>query len=181
MAATCTKPPCAVRHLTFSVARPSPNAVVGGVKMIGSGVSPGRRRGPTTRLLRIRSTKDNKASFLLTESEPVSICTLDSDEHRPGFRHLLQWQVFEDQSEGIVCYVDDAGETVCEGYDDERPRFRREPPNRRIGEAKIIGLLQRNWIQLVDARDVYPTDNHANGAEIPELEDQSNWNRYNSN
>jgi hypothetical protein len=32
------------------------------------------------------------------------------------------FQVFEDQLRGIVCYRDDKGEMVCEGYD-EGPRL----------------------------------------------------------
>ncbi|KAG8482380.1 hypothetical protein CXB51_027299 [Gossypium anomalum] len=31
-------------------------------------------------------------------------------------------QVFEDQSQGLICYEDENGEIVCEGYD-EGPRF----------------------------------------------------------
>lgn len=37
------------------------------------------------------------------------------------FDNLLQ--VFEDPSEGIICYTDENGETICEGYDDEDPRY----------------------------------------------------------
>jgi hypothetical protein len=32
------------------------------------------------------------------------------------------WQVFEDQLRGIVCYRDEKGEMICEGYD-EGPRI----------------------------------------------------------
>lgn len=32
------------------------------------------------------------------------------------------YQVFEDESKGIVCYEDANGEVICEGYD-EGPRF----------------------------------------------------------
>ena len=31
-------------------------------------------------------------------------------------------QAFEDEAEGIVCYTDENGEMICEGYD-EGPRF----------------------------------------------------------
>lgn len=33
-------------------------------------------------------------------------------------------QVYEDESQGIVCYQDEHGEIVCEGYD-EGPCFKR--------------------------------------------------------
>lgn len=36
-------------------------------------------------------------------------------------------QVFEDQCKGIVCYRDESGEIICEGYD-EGPRLRRKIP-----------------------------------------------------
>ena len=35
---------------------------------------------------------------------------------------LRSFQVFEDQVRGVVCYRDDRGEMVCEGYD-EGPRL----------------------------------------------------------
>ena len=35
-------------------------------------------------------------------------------------------QVYEDESQGIVCYQDDRGEIICEGYD-EGPCFQRIP------------------------------------------------------
>ena len=35
-------------------------------------------------------------------------------------------QVYEDKSQGIVCYQDDRGEIICEGYD-EGPCFQRIP------------------------------------------------------
>ena len=31
---------------------------------------------------------------------------------------LRSFQVFEDQVRGVVCYRDDRGEMVCEGYDE---------------------------------------------------------------
>ncbi|KAE8799343.1 hypothetical protein D1007_25271 [Hordeum vulgare] len=43
--------------------------------------------------------------------------------HRPHTSALLQAtgnKVFEDQVRGIVCYRDDKGELVCEGYDEGR-------------------------------------------------------------
>lgn len=36
-------------------------------------------------------------------------------------------QVFEDQSNGIICYRDDKGEVICEAYD-EGPRFQQQIP-----------------------------------------------------
>ncbi|TYI77947.1 hypothetical protein E1A91_D06G176200v1 [Gossypium mustelinum] len=51
--------------------------------------------------------------------------------HVPGkksstfqMRSLSNNTVFEDQSQGVICYRDENGEIVCEGYD-EGPRFPR--------------------------------------------------------
>ncbi|XP_039157422.1 uncharacterized protein LOC104419525 isoform X2 [Eucalyptus grandis] len=64
--------------------------------------------------------------------------------------------VFEDRAEGIICYRDENGEIICEGLD-EGPRF--QPKILRAEyhprDAKIIGHLQQNWIQLVNGREVY--------------------------
>ncbi|KAK6914624.1 hypothetical protein RJ641_019741, partial [Dillenia turbinata] len=61
--------------------------------------------------------------------------------------------VFEDTSSGIICYRDENGEIVCEGYD-EGPRFHQKilptscNPNSK--EAEIIALLQKNWYILIE-------------------------------
>ncbi|KAG7018241.1 hypothetical protein SDJN02_20109 [Cucurbita argyrosperma subsp. argyrosperma] len=62
--------------------------------------------------------------------------------------------VFEDRSNGVICYRDDDGEIICEGYDDEEPRIEEEieklpcekSRRRSEGELKIDRLLlQQNW------------------------------------
>ncbi|XP_010552185.1 PREDICTED: uncharacterized protein LOC104822615 [Tarenaya hassleriana] len=61
-------------------------------------------------------------------------------------------KVFEDPVQGIVCYRDDNGEIICEGYD-EGPRCL--PQISRIAcysrEAEILDLLQRSYQQLIDS------------------------------
>ncbi|XP_012451855.1 uncharacterized protein LOC105774069 isoform X2 [Gossypium raimondii] len=54
--------------------------------------------------------------------------------HVPGkksstfqMRSLSNNTVFEDQSQAVICYRDENGEIVCEGYD-EGPRFPRQIP-----------------------------------------------------
>ncbi|XP_010029509.1 uncharacterized protein LOC104419525 isoform X3 [Eucalyptus grandis] len=73
-------------------------------------------------------------------------------------RSSLKNQVFEDRAEGIICYRDENGEIICEGLD-EGPRFQpkilRAEYHPRFRDAKIIGHLQQNWIQLVNGREVY--------------------------
>lgn len=36
-------------------------------------------------------------------------------------------QVFEDRTNGIICYSDESGEIICEGYD-EGPRLQQQIP-----------------------------------------------------
>ncbi|CAK9144679.1 unnamed protein product [Ilex paraguariensis] len=66
-------------------------------------------------------------------------------------------KVYEDQSEGIICYKDDSGEIVCEGYD-EGPHLRQQfsilAYNTRDSD---ISDLQRCWLQIVDSNKL----NHA--------------------
>ncbi|XP_014499170.1 uncharacterized protein LOC106760218 [Vigna radiata var. radiata] len=62
-------------------------------------------------------------------------------------------KVYEDRSEGIVCYQDERGEIICEGYD-EGPCFQRIPDltnnHPREREAQITNLLLRqSWLQIV--------------------------------
>ncbi|XP_038709554.1 uncharacterized protein LOC120004315 [Tripterygium wilfordii] len=63
-------------------------------------------------------------------------------------------KVFEDRSEGIICYRDDDGEIVCEGYD-EGPRsplqISRTVHHSR--EAELVNLLQERWFQIVNGGD----------------------------
>ncbi|CAK9324756.1 unnamed protein product [Citrullus colocynthis] len=62
--------------------------------------------------------------------------------------------VFEDRSNGVICYRDEGGEIICEGYDDEQPRIEQEieklpgekSHRRSDGELKMDRLLlQQNW------------------------------------
>ncbi|KAL5061387.1 hypothetical protein RYX36_032991 [Vicia faba] len=57
-------------------------------------------------------------------------------------------KVYEDQSEGIVCYQDEHGEIICEGYD-EGPCFQRisksayqYPIPARLLKEKILVMMQ---------------------------------------
>ncbi|XP_010033656.2 uncharacterized protein LOC104422895 isoform X1 [Eucalyptus grandis] len=69
--------------------------------------------------------------------------------------------VFEDQCEGIVCYRDESGEIICEGYD-EGPRFGRKilrtTYRYEARDAEIIDLLQRNWLQIAEDGALYKVE-----------------------
>ncbi|KAF8027475.1 hypothetical protein BT93_E0395 [Corymbia citriodora subsp. variegata] len=89
-------------------------------------------------------------------------------------RSSFKNQVYEDRAEGIICYRDENGEIICEGLD-EGPRF--QPKILRTEyhprDAKIIDLLQQNWIQLVNESEVYQA-----GAGLT-AEEGFNWNGFN--
>ncbi|KAK4780967.1 hypothetical protein SAY87_017073 [Trapa incisa] len=74
----------------------------------------------------------------------------------PQIRSSYDSQMFDEGPEGIICYRDETGEIICEGYD-EGPRFRSKisltPPSLR--DAEIIDRLQKNWIQIVKGSEVY--------------------------
>ncbi|MBA0568833.1 hypothetical protein Golob_006300 [Gossypium lobatum] len=59
--------------------------------------------------------------------------------------------VFEDQSQGVICYRDENGEIVCEGYD-EGPRFPQLIPGKsyHLRDAEILDLLRHRWLQIVN-------------------------------
>ncbi|GKU92760.1 hypothetical protein SLEP1_g6446 [Rubroshorea leprosula] len=81
-------------------------------------------------------------------------------------------KVFEDRSEGIVCYRDESGEIVCEGYD-EGPRFHNQisRPSYHPRDAEIFDLLQQRWLQIVNGDEL----NSAGKGVIAD----SKWNGFN--
>ncbi|CAN4085110.1 unnamed protein product [Withania somnifera] len=58
-------------------------------------------------------------------------------------------KVFEDRSTGVVCYRDENGEIICEGYD-EGPRYCHQLPSfsSKSRDDEIIELLQRCWLHV---------------------------------
>ncbi|CAH2053730.1 unnamed protein product [Thlaspi arvense] len=67
-------------------------------------------------------------------------------------RYSTKNTVFEDPIQGIICYTDDNGEVICEGYD-EGPRCPQECPMvaSYSRELEILDLLQRSYQDLRDA------------------------------
>ncbi|KAB1218279.1 hypothetical protein CJ030_MR3G026159 [Morella rubra] len=65
-------------------------------------------------------------------------------------------KVFEDQSNGIICYRDDKGEVICEAYD-EGPRFQQQIPRAACHprDVEIFDLLlQQSRFQLVKGSEL---------------------------
>ncbi|KAK7338203.1 hypothetical protein VNO77_18805 [Canavalia gladiata] len=90
-------------------------------------------------------------------------------------------KVYEDRSQGIVCYQDEHGEIICEGYD-EGPCFQRIPEPtynpRNCAEsidAQITNLiLRQSWLQIVKG------ENSNDAVEDVCLQEDLNCNGFNS-
>ncbi|KAF8697952.1 hypothetical protein HU200_035451 [Digitaria exilis] len=59
-------------------------------------------------------------------------------------------KVFEDQLRGIVCYIDEKGEMICEGYD-EGPRLGMQLPEKACFPWPV-GIQVTDFIQLATLR-----------------------------
>ncbi|KAJ9190468.1 hypothetical protein P3X46_001668 [Hevea brasiliensis] len=75
-------------------------------------------------------------------------------------RSSFKDKVFENQSEGIICYRDDSGEIICEGLD-EGPRFHQQLPRTAYHsrDTEIINLLQQRLLQVVSGGEFNKVDN----------------------
>ncbi|MED6204746.1 hypothetical protein PIB30_011718 [Stylosanthes scabra] len=87
-------------------------------------------------------------------------------------------KVYENKSEGIVCYEDERGEIICEGYD-EGPCFQRIPkanyhlPNLRDAEIRNL-VIQQGWLQIVKGEE------EENNDAVESLKKGLNCNGFNS-
>ncbi|KAI9397746.1 hypothetical protein POPTR_003G072400v4 [Populus trichocarpa] len=90
-------------------------------------------------------------------------------------RYSLKDKVFENQAEGIVCYRDDSGEIICEGFD-EGPRFHQPLPSSSYHsrDAEIINLLKQGLHQIVNGGEF---NNTANG--VIAVQEDCNQNGFN--
>ncbi|XP_038897486.1 uncharacterized protein LOC120085537 [Benincasa hispida] len=100
------------------------------VSLLKSGLSVSVK--PISRIWMLQPTR-----FPLKNSLPLQI------------RSSIKNKVFEDQSEGVICYADENGEIICEGYD-EGPRIHQSLPEKgnHQRETEIIDLLKQSWIHL---------------------------------
>ncbi|WCJ39303.1 hypothetical protein M5689_020301 [Euphorbia peplus] len=73
-------------------------------------------------------------------------------------------KVFENKSEGIICYRDENGEIICEGFD-EGPRFLHQPlrPTYNSRDSEIVNLLHQRLhqrlLQVVNGGQLNNTGN----------------------
>ncbi|CDO97795.1 unnamed protein product [Coffea canephora] len=117
----------------------------------------------------VRYSISVSAPIIIQESasrKPASIVMMSAENHISvnstgssisttpfQIRSPTRNKVFEDPSNGIVCYREENGEITCEGID-EGPRLhhlssRFTAVNQR--EAEIIDLLERSLLQVVDS------------------------------
>ncbi|XP_057981945.1 uncharacterized protein LOC131167135 [Malania oleifera] len=90
-------------------------------------------------------------------------------------------KVFEDGSRGIVCYRDDSGEIVCEGYD-EGPRFHLQVPSSSSSSSsyhhprcvEMVDLLQKSWLQIGGGGEF---NGHSHKKDVA-AQDDFNWNGF---
>ncbi|XP_028796265.1 uncharacterized protein LOC114751762 [Neltuma alba] len=119
-------------------------------------------------------------SFLKIASKDVkskrSFVPLKKASFTQRIRASIKNKVYENRSEGIVCYQDENGEIFCEGYD-EGPRFQRtsKPPSHLLSDAEIREILQQNWIKIVKGEG----ENHPAGEGVL-LQEDLNSNGFNS-
>lgn len=83
-----------------------------------------------------------KSIVAMSSNAPIQVIRLPTKKSK----------VFEDKSQGIVCYREDNGEITCEGFD-EGPRFhhnfsRTAAASDTTRDAEIVDLLQRSWPQI---------------------------------
>ncbi|XP_062155599.1 uncharacterized protein LOC133863596 [Alnus glutinosa] len=86
-------------------------------------------------------------------------------------------KVFEDRSNGIICYSDESGEIICEGYD-EGPRLQQQIPMTACHprDVEIFDLLlQQSRLQIVKGSGL----NHADEESVAVHKD-FNCNGFNS-
>ncbi|KAJ6715010.1 hypothetical protein OIU85_026509 [Salix viminalis] len=90
-------------------------------------------------------------------------------------RSSLKAKVFENRAEGIVCYRDESGEIICEGFD-EGPRFHQQLQGSSYHprDAEIINLLQQRLLQVVNGGGFNNTENG-----VIVVQEDSNWNGFN--
>ncbi|KAJ4827610.1 hypothetical protein Tsubulata_026417 [Turnera subulata] len=75
-------------------------------------------------------------------------------------RSSLRNKVFENRSEGIICYRDENGEMICEGFD-EGPRFHQYLPRTPFQprDAEIVNLLHQRLLQIVNGCELQHDNN----------------------
>ncbi|XP_010465320.1 PREDICTED: uncharacterized protein LOC104745702 [Camelina sativa] len=100
----------------------------------------------------VPKTLRSKTLMMLQQSQvQVKVKQVTVSQPQP-IRYSTKNTVFEDPTQGIICYTDDNGEVICEGYD-EGPRCPTQCPMvaSYSREVEILDLLQRSYQELSGA------------------------------
>ncbi|ESQ48549.1 hypothetical protein EUTSA_v10021716mg [Eutrema salsugineum] len=94
-----------------------------------------------------------RSKTLMLQQSQIQVKVKQVTDSQPQpIRYSTKNTLFEDPTQGIICYTDDNGEVICEGYD-EGPRCPPESPMvaSYSREVEILDLLQRSYLDLRDA------------------------------
>ncbi|CAN8269349.1 unnamed protein product [Cochlearia groenlandica] len=95
----------------------------------------------------ITKTIRSKTLMLQHSQIKVKVKQASSQLPQPIIRYSTKNTVYEDPIQGIICYTDDNGEVICEGYD-EGPRCPTQSPLVSSFSREILDLLQRSYQEL---------------------------------
>ncbi|KAL1207302.1 hypothetical protein V5N11_019225 [Cardamine amara subsp. amara] len=98
-------------------------------------------------------SKTVRSKTLMVQQSQVQVKVNHVTVSQPQpIRYSTKNTVFEDPIQGIICYTDDNGEVICEGYD-EGPRCPTQSPKiaSYSREVEILDLLQRSYQELSGA------------------------------
>ncbi|KAL1212918.1 hypothetical protein V5N11_000818 [Cardamine amara subsp. amara] len=98
-------------------------------------------------------SKTVRSKTLMVQQSQVQVKVNQVTVSQPQpIRYSTKNTVFEDPIQGIICYTDDNGEVICEGYD-EGPRCPTQSPKiaSYSREVEILDLLQRSYQELSGA------------------------------
>ncbi|KAG7581923.1 hypothetical protein ISN44_As08g015510 [Arabidopsis suecica] len=114
----------------------------------------------------VPKTVRSKTLMLQQSQVHVNVKQVTVSQPQP-IRYSTKNTVFEDPTQGIICYTDDNGEVICEGYD-EGPRCPTQSPmvTSYSREVEILDLLQRSYQELSDSNKDGQTQILASGQEL---------------
>ncbi|CAH8260454.1 unnamed protein product [Arabidopsis lyrata] len=100
----------------------------------------------------VPKTVRSKTWMLQQSQVHVNVKQVTVSQPQP-IRYSTKNTVFEDPTQGIICYTDDNGEVICEGYD-EGPRCPTQSPMvaSYSREVEILDLLQRSYQELSNSK-----------------------------
>ncbi|CAD6242057.1 unnamed protein product [Miscanthus lutarioriparius] len=106
---------------------------------------------PSTTAVPRFSTRKSKVTTLR-----LSATAHSSHEHPSSSSARSIKTVFEDQVRGVVCYRDDGGEVICEGFD-EGPRLGMRLPEKACGPwhmgIRVTDCIELSTLRVLEDED----------------------------